>query len=193
MHLLPELSDYQKQVESAPELALLRFAENHIYLVAMTGLAFFYGLERLLKKSKKRSADSRASTGVFWVHIGSFFVYNVVIGYLLIRDEFDGWSGLFFYFLALSVHFVTNDRGLRREYASLYDRSGRFLLMGAPLIGWTIGYFMEVDDVLLSFLVGFLAGGIVLNVLKEELPEERESSFAAFCIGLVLYTGLLSL
>ena len=32
-----------------------------------------------------------------------------------------------------------------------------------------------------------------LNVLKEELPEERRSSFWAFCVGVVVCTALLML
>ena len=32
---------------------------------------------------------------------------------------------------------------------------------------------------------------VVLNVLKEELPQERQSRFWAFALGLVVYGGLL--
>lgn len=40
-------------------------------------------------------------------------------------------------------------------------------------------------------LTAFLAGGVVLNVLKEELPEERESSFGAFAVGATLYAAIV--
>ena len=40
-------------------------------------------------------------------------------------------------------------------------------------------------------LFAFLAGGIVLNVLKEELPRERKSRFWAFALGTVAYAALL--
>jgi hypothetical protein len=43
----------------------------------------------------------------------------------------------------------------------------------------------------LSVPFAILAGGIVLNVLKEELPEERQSRFGAFALGTGLYTLLL--
>lgn len=39
----------------------------------------------------------------------------------------------------------------------------------------------------------FLAGGMILNVLKEELPEERESRFTAFLSGAAGYAALLLL
>ncbi len=37
----------------------------------------------------------------------------------------------------------------------------------------------------------FLAGGVILNVLKEELPKERASRFRAFAAGVVAYTLVL--
>lgn len=43
----------------------------------------------------------------------------------------------------------------------------------------------------LAALFAFLAGGVILNVLKEELPEERESRFSAFAGGALLYAALL--
>ena len=40
-------------------------------------------------------------------------------------------------------------------------------------------------------LFAFLAGGVVLNVMKEELPEERQSRFGAFLLGVAGYGGVL--
>jgi len=37
----------------------------------------------------------------------------------------------------------------------------------------------------------FLGGGVVLNVLKEEIPTERQSGFWAFALGAVVYAALL--
>ena len=54
------------------------------------------------------------------------------------------------------------------------------MLAGAVLLGWVIDLLTEIPEVAIAVLVAFLAGGVVLNVLKEELPEERESRFWAF-------------
>jgi hypothetical protein len=40
-------------------------------------------------------------------------------------------------------------------------------------------------------LFAFVAGGVILNVLKEELPEERQSKFWAFALGAAIYAALL--
>ncbi|WP_311316002.1 hypothetical protein [Cytobacillus oceanisediminis] len=122
-----------------------------------------------------------------------FFFYNALIGYLLVREEYESIWGMVFYFLALGIHFITNDRSLRREHLKLYDKYGRVSLTLAILIGWGTGTLYKVDELVISFIVAFLAGGIVLNVLKEELPEEKQSRFSAFVLGLTGYTLLLML
>lgn len=40
-------------------------------------------------------------------------------------------------------------------------------------------------------MFAFLAGGVVLNVIKEELPHDRKSSFWAFFVGALFYAMIL--
>lgn len=194
MHLLPELGEYQKGFEKILHSSTLW--ENHIYIVAMLGLVLFYGLEQLAKKSKRENVKNgahKATISVFWLHIGSFALYNAIIGYLLLQGEYRTEWGMIFYFIAMGVHFITNDKGLRATHKDDYDRYGRWLLAVSITIGWIIGVFVEVNELMISALSAFLAGGIILNVMKEELPEERESSFLAFFFGMMGYTILLLL
>ena len=196
IHLLPELNSHQRIIEDSNTFEGLKFLENHAFIMALCGLVIFYGLERMVKNAKKGDKESKKGisyTGVFWIHISFFFVYNALIGYLLIREHYENGSGMFFYFLALAVHFMTNDHSLRSEHKQVYDKYGRWLLSGAILIGWILGVVTKVDELIISLLVAFLAGGITLNVLKEELPEEKDSSFVAFSIGILGYTSLLLL
>ena len=49
----------------------------------------------------------------------------------------------------------------------------------------------HLSEVITGFLFAFLAGGVTLNVLKEELPEERQSRFWPFLLGAAGYAALL--
>ncbi|WP_159438441.1 hypothetical protein [Edaphobacillus lindanitolerans] len=49
----------------------------------------------------------------------------------------------------------------------------------------------RIEAIFISHISAFLAGGVIMNVMKEELPKERQSSFLAFLIGVVGYTGIL--
>ena len=194
VHLLPDLAEKQETIREAAGEAF-SFLEYHVYLVALVGLATFYGLDRAAKASRRRrrstsKADS-TEAGVFWLHIASFTIYNALIGYLLLHRETPGLQSLFLYAFALGLHFVVNDYGLREDHKGLYDRIGRWVLAAAILVGWVIGLLAEISEAALAMLFAFLAGGIVLNVLKEEIPEERESSFGAFATGAALYAVIL--
>ncbi|RFU64219.1 hypothetical protein [Bacillus sp. V59.32b] len=188
VHILPELHKHQEELNDSGNA--LKFFENHVYVISMLGLAVFYGLEIMVRKSRKRK-DVGTEAGIFWIHILVFCLYNALIGYLLIRGGGKDFTDLFLYFFALSVHFISNDHGLRKSHEQIYDQYGRWLLSVSVLVGWGIGAIMAINEQTIGLLFAFLAGSIVLNVLKEELPEERESNYWAFCSGLLIYTVLL--
>lgn len=193
VHLLPELNHYQKVLESSIEYNFLSVIESHIYIMSLFGLVLFYGLEIVVKKDKENDEESNSSLRIFQIHMGSFFLYNAIIGYLLVRGDYDGMKEIIMFFLAMSVHFIANDWSLRTSHQKIYHRYGRWLIAFAILFGWGLGVLVEVKEVLVSLLVAFLAGGIILNVLKEELPEDKKSSIPAFLVGVMGYTVLLLL
>jgi zinc transporter ZupT len=191
LHILPELSAHQKIFAEHLRLSD-KAAETWVYLLTLAGLAIFYGLERIVRGSRApRGAPGEAPGGVFWLHIGSFTIYNLLIGYLLLHREEAGLRSLLFYFVAMALHFLTNDFGLRHDHRARYDARGRWLLAGATLLGWALGAVTTLPAPATGFLFAFLAGGVVLNVLKEELPEERESRFLPFAVGAAGYAVLL--
>lgn len=193
LHLLPELARGQTIIESAIK-SPLQVLEHHAYLIALLGLILFYGLERIAKVSRahQRHADGsdRPSPGVFWLHLVSFLLYNTLVGYLLVNDV-QSTSELGFFFVAMSLHYLVTDYGLREHYKEQYATVGRWLLAAAVLVGWMLGRVVELPELATSMLVAVLAGGVILNVLKEELPEERQSRFSAFLFGALAYAGLL--
>jgi len=194
VHLLPDLAEEQETIREVTGEGL-NFLEYHVYLVALVGLAVFYGLERSARVSRlrRRGAGEEDSTeaGVFWLHVASFAGYNALIGYLLLHREEPGFQSLILFAFAMGVHFVVNDYGLRTHHKSAYDRVGRWVLVAGILSGWVVGLFFEVSEAAIAVLFGFLAGGVIMNVLKEELPEERESRFWAFALGAAVYAVIL--
>ena len=192
VHILPDLSEHQ---EVLSDMAILGFLEYHVYLMALIGLAVFYGLEQVVRESQDRNPEAAKKNtpdiGVFWLHIASFVLYNALIGYLLVHREEPGIRSLFFFFIALGLHFVVNDNGLRADHKKTYHNLGRWILAAAVIVGWVIGVATKIDEAAIAVLFAFIAGGMILNVLKEELPEERQSRFWAFAAGAGVYSVLL--
>ena len=189
VHLFPEVQEAGAAIHESEFGPLALFAEHHVYLVALAGFVLFYGLERFAQRSGRGAEDP----DVFWLHVGSFGAYNALVGYLLLHREGTGVTSLLFFFVAMALHFVVNDYGLREHHGTLYRRRGRWLLAAAILVGVAVGVAVAVPEGVLAVLFAFLAGGVILNVIKEELPEERESRFPAFAAGTAGYAALLLL
>jgi zinc transporter ZupT len=195
VHILPELEEHQRVLSKA----LGEFLKYHSYLIALLGLAVFYGLERAAKLSVESNREDEinedlpVSQSIYGLHIGSFALYNALIGYLLVHRDDGGLLALLYFFLTMAFHFLVNDYGLVEHYRNLYRRQGRWVVSGAIIGGFALGTLTEIPESWISVLFAFVAGSTILNVLKEELPEERKSNFWAFAIGLAAYTGLLLL
>ena len=196
VHLLPELREHQRIVgEQLGET--WDIIEHHIYLLSLLGLTIFYGLERLALTSRQDNRQEgegdETSPSVFWVHIGSFTIYNVLIGYLLFHREESTTLSLVLYATAMGLHFLINDLGLREHHKQMYHTLGRWILAGAVIVGCLLGAFTSISELVFAVMIALLSGGVILNVLKEELPEDRESRFWAFTTGVVTYSLLLLL
>lgn len=194
IHILPELNEQQEFIQETLH-SQLSFLENHVYLIALLGVATFYGLERLIKQSRQQNqAEGEgdvAERHVFGIHMASFAVYNALIGYLLLHRESPELVSLFTFAIAMALHFVVNDYGLRQDHKHNYDHVGRWILAAAIIVAWAIGASTKIHQAAIAVLFAFLAGGIILNVLKEELPEERKSHFGSFAIGAAGYSMML--
>lgn len=194
LDIFPELGKAQTEVEHSSNLAV-EYLENHIYLLALLGLVIFYGLEKLALQSRsyhrKIRGEDCTHSEVFWLHVGSFAIYNAILGYLLRESENHGLVACLLLFFALALHFFVNDVGLRKHHKHVYDRAGRWLLAGAIVFGWVLGEAIHVNEAAIAAIWAFVAGGIVLNVLKEELPEEQDSNFGVFAVGAAFYAMVL--
>ncbi len=200
LHVFPELNAAQQHFdETVPALAWI---DHHVYLVALFGLAAFYGLERMVKTAQPErgtvqetgtQGETEVEQGVFWLHIASFALYNALVGYLLVHSEEQDARGLLLFAIALALHFVVNDYGLQQDHGQTYRRVGRWVLATAVVVGWGVGQMAALSVATTGVLFAFLAGGIVLNVLKEELPDERKSRFGPFATGAAFYAILLLL
>jgi len=213
LHLLPELADGNQELrevlgeegEASPLLGL------EVFLVALVGFAVFYGLERLAERSRQESLAGAAPGGagrgrdqrvavpgtgsrqVFRLHLASYLVYNGIIAYSLpLSYRTDVWFAVLFT-VAMALHFVLTDRGLEEHYGSRFDRwPPRLLLAGALVLGWLLAaIFAPTGSLVVTLLTAFLAGSILLNVFKEELPSTRRSHYGWFVGGLSAYAVLL--
>lgn len=196
LRLLPGVSKGQEVIlEKVEQGTFLAALEQHVYLLVLISFIFFYGMERLATKSKQQQEGDKSkeakSEGVFWIHISTFSFLNILISYLLLDMLEEGLTTLLVFFIAMFLKFIVNDHSLHRIHKQDYDRKGRWILAGAVFLGWGASAVTQHPEVVAVFLQALVAGGALLNVLKEELPEARESNFWAFAISGVCFSTLM--
>ncbi|MFC7705149.1 hypothetical protein ACFQXB_13170 [Plastorhodobacter daqingensis] len=191
LFILPELAAQQA---SRAEGAELNAHEREVFLTALCGLAAYYGLDSLTRAADGgfRFAGRRLAAPGFWLHMVGFGIYNAIVGYVLGQRQQIAVVEVTVYASALALHFFVNDQDLRARHGVLYDRCGRWALSAAVLVGWAAGVMISEASTVTPMIFAFLAGGMVLNILKQELPPENQSRFGAFALGLLVF-GLFSL
>lgn len=197
LHLVPELTHYQEVAEKELLATWLENIDYVTYISALLGIAVFYGINQLSEKSerenRRRENLTRPSKPIFVLEISAFAMYNVLIGYLLQELSGDNIGAYIVYFIVFSFHFIANNRILHLTHEDLYTRAGRWILAISVLIGWILYETTHASELTLAFLSSFLTGGVVLNILNDELPEEKKSSFPFFLIGMAFIAILLQI
>jgi len=187
VHLWPQVAHTQEIAEQE-----IHWLEGHtmhyaLYLVALSGLVTVYILDRLIARAYEKeelTTPNVTESALFWSHMGFFSLYNMMIGYLLTYQNQINTSLLIF-FIAFALHFITNDWGLRHHHESVYDKYGRYILSISILIGYIIGQGTDFPEYFIGSVEAFVAGAMTLNVVKHELPSEREGNLEGFLTGVI--------
>lgn len=196
LNIFPELAYAQTELEVS-ENALIDYFEHHVYLLSLVGLSLFYGLEKWVERSRQHNekmiGKDTPSPGIFWMHIAFISLYNAILGYLFRESAVHGIKDCVILFFALGLHFLVNDVGLRQYHRRAYDQIGRWVLAGAIVAGWCVGQVTSFNEAAIAAIWALVAGGVIFNVLKEEMPDNPDSHFGLFAVGLVFYAIILSL
>lgn len=174
--VLPTLSTWQS---SANEHAA---SDRLVFVVAMIGLCLYY----LLEVGVTRLDSRRGQQAAAWLHLCGFALYSAIVGFVLASYAERGAIWLAAYAAALGLHFYMNDRFLFSQRGQ--PALGRWMLAGALLLGWLAGLLAPHRYTVAAFLFAVLAGGMMLNILKEELPRQKDGVALRFLMG----TGVMT-
>lgn len=189
--LLPELAESQSAFLAATTGRHLPFPEARVYTSALAGFVLFYGLRESMSSRLNDDASRSRPPFQYRIHLIGFSVYSGLIAYLMVHRPHGLIVPLILYTTAMMFHFLIVDHSLRRDYDGLYDRSGKYVLAASVLVGWAIAVTVGVPATLFATLLGFMAGGVVINSMGPDLPKQSEWRFPQFLFGAAVYAILL--
>jgi hypothetical protein len=193
LQVLPELEHHRRLLGQAVQAPPYAPSGPGLYLVALGGLAVFYVLERWLRDEwVPRGGECTPEGPGFWAHLAAFSLYAAFFSHQLHRYAEGGVDRVLLHGSALTLHFLTASNALHRDYGSRYDPTARWALALAACAGWLAGFAGRLPPTIAAIVFAFLAGGILLNVLKEELPGERSSRIAPLLLGIAGYAALVA-
>lgn len=187
VQLLPSVAHAQRAVADEGGAGWPPVGEL-LFLAMLLGLLAAFAVERSVRMGMATRPELRRR--LLWLGVGSSALLEVTIGYLLVVEA-RAPLPLALFTLAMALRALITDRGLYETHRDDFDRSGRPVLLLAAPTGWLLGVGVDLPDYAIGAVRAVLAGGVVLHVLTEELPEDRESDYLAFVVGALAYAALL--
>ena len=193
VHILPKLAEKQESLMAGVDPGVLGFLEHHVYIMAMAGLVIYYAVQRVAGGCAEQG--NYRSPVVYRLAqictICGYGAYSLLIGYLMADLPRTDFSFHLLITVAMAAHFLVSDHGLWHHWPNAYDRGIKWVLSIALLAGWAIGVLTEVSSDVIALWFSFLAGGMLIMTIREELPSDYSWPFWPFLAGVVAYTGLV--
>ncbi len=190
LDMLPNLVEYNKPIGEylISNQWLTPFTELSIYIVALIGFLIYYGFELFAERYDSVNHNNRV---IYQLHLVMFCIYNGLITYTMSLRALTGMTYTVLFTFAMALHFVLMDRKFCRLYPIQFNHFGRFFLISALFAGWFLSaVFDPVRVMFVALMTAFLAGSILLNVFREELPNSDLASFRWFVLGTGLIAGV---
>ena len=193
LHMLPDLVEYNEPIGKFLIKSdwLTPFSELMIYIVALCGFLLYYGLEIMAERSGQSTTKKWL---VFQLHIAMFCLYNFLITYTMSLRAQESIIATALFTFSMALHFVLTDRKFSRLYTKQFNHIYRTVLILSLLVGCLCSILFDpVNVVIAAFMLAFLAGSVLLNVFREELPSAGVMSFFWFTFGAAIITITLLL
>lgn len=180
LYMLPKLSDYTGLIIKK-DAGGWEFAHYRLYLLALAGFLVYLAIDRLTVRAQVLEKRVRL------VQAAGFCMYNILTGYILYNLPRPGILPYILGTFALCLHFIGVDHQLRHWHEAAYDRYLRWLISISILAGWGLSMFFKLPKEFLMNATAFLSGGIIINVMTEEIPDSSKDRLAPFLAGVVCF------
>lgn len=182
INLLPKLGKNNLFVQKTLE-GVFPYFERHVFVMALLGFLLFYSLDRAPAAARKKRK--------FWISIASYALFNFLVGYAISDENDPEVQPVALFTFAMALHYFTNDYSLSDSYGKEYTKKGKWVLILSLFIGWFVGLATDLPDVAVALVSAFIGGGVIMNVIRHELPKQKPNSLSTFLLATAGYTALL--
>ena len=163
---------------------------EYLFLVTLLGLIVYYGIDRLSSTIHAFPGEPQYSKREkinIMLHGWGYAFYNFLIGYLITNLPRPGVEPMILVTVVMVPHFLGLDYHFRKKEQLFYDRWLRWLFAASLVLGWVVGTQFEFPGFIKAVCFAFLSGAILINTIKEELPEDERASFISLLSGVMSF------
>ncbi|WP_237056707.1 hypothetical protein [Microbulbifer sediminum] len=182
--LLPKLAEIQTSIFVKGDDSALLPVGLHAYLAALVGFVIFLLLVRKDLAEDEDTKGRRPSSTVILV-TSIFALYNAQIGFLLGAWPIPYWLSYLGLTFAFGMHFIGINYHLWRHYPNRYTRYFRVVFSLSMLAGWLGSLLAEQLNPAFKFSTMFVAGGIIITAIREEIPPREEANIPYFLVAVI--------
>ncbi|MCE5294373.1 MAG: hypothetical protein LLF94_07135 [Chlamydiales bacterium] len=159
------------------------YFERHVYILALAGFLLFYIVDQ--------SHKAFGQKGSMWLSLCSYALFNFFVGYAVCDKANPEVQPLVLFTIAMGLHYFVNDFSISKEHPNAYGRKARYILMASLFAGWALASIWQIPASAVALVSAFIGGGVIMNVIRHELPKDNPHSLGAFLFGAVFYSALL--
>jgi hypothetical protein len=159
------------------------YLERHVFIMSLLGFLLFFA------EDKNYNGDERNYS--FILTISSYALFNYLVGYAVVDQNNPEVRPLVLFTFAMALHYFTNDYTLSKEHSTDYRNYGKWILVLALFLGWMTGVFFMLSETAVALVSAFIGGGVIMNVIRHELPNDKPNSLNSFLFFCALYTIVL--
>ena len=180
LKLIPEVAEIQGAITGDPGT----IDKAAIYLI-LVGIVLSYGVDR---------AENvyGATVGTAITSLTARSISGVIIGYA-VTDYLNDIGPLIVFTIAVGFHYLAFDHELVHHFGTTYTRFGRWAISACVVLGALLGALDLTTGAWGLVAVALVAGAILYDAFRHEMPDLSRADFGAFSIAALLYGIVLIL
>jgi hypothetical protein len=189
-YLLPKLAVVQQEIVEfqGPFAGFLR---QQAYLLALIGLLTLFAVD---KAASRMPPETKLElTRGLLLQTVIYGLYSVQLGYLLASFRQPDLATYVLAAAILGAHLMGMDHHIAHRHPIAFGSVLRWVFAGCCIAGWAIGAFGDGPNYTVLLSNAFVAGGIVVIAIREELRDQHSMLLPFFAAVALASAGIITL
>ena len=189
-YLLPKIAIIQQEIVEfqGPFSGFLR---QQAYLLALIGLLTLFAVDKAAARMPQET-KLELTRGLL-LQVVIYGIYSVQIGYLLANFRQPDVATYVLAAAILGAHLMGIDHHISHRHPIAFDAVLRWVFVGCCIVGWAVGAFTEGFELAVMLSNTFVAGGIIVIAIREELRDHHSTLLPFFAAVVLASAGIITL